>query len=88
MPQVAERDALGLLLDDIAAALTPEAARVIARWRVSPPTQARLDELADKCNEGELTPEERSEYESVVKAGNIIAIVQAKARRYLKDVEA
>jgi hypothetical protein len=87
MAQVAERDALGLLVDDIVAALTPEAARVIARWRASAATQSRIDDLADKCNEGRLTPEERSEYESAVKAANLVSILQARARSFLRTVE-
>ena len=39
--------------------------------------------LACKCNEGELTPAERYEYERYVTAGNLIAILQAKARLLL-----
>ena len=46
-------------------------------------TQARVDELARKCNEGELTPAERSEYERYVTVGNLIAILQAKSRLLL-----
>lgn len=42
--------------------------------------QARIDELADRCDEGTLTPEERGEYETYVRFGSFIAILQAKAR--------
>ncbi len=42
--------------------------------------QARVAELARKCNEGGLTAEERNEYETYVMAGEFIAILQAKAR--------
>ena len=34
----------------------------------------------DKCTEGLLTEPERSEYESYVRALDVIAILQAKAR--------
>ena len=44
--------------------MTPELARKIADLRTAPEFQARIEELADKCNEGDLTPEERAEYES------------------------
>lgn len=44
-------------------------------------TQARIDELADKCTEGTLTATERSEYESYVAAIDLVTILQAKARR-------
>jgi hypothetical protein len=76
-----------MFFDDLAAALTPEAARVFADWRVSGATQDRIDELADKANEGELTPEERDEYECVVRAGNLVSILRAKSRAVLRDSE-
>ena len=46
-------------------------------------TQARVDELARKCNEAELTPAERPEYERYVTPGKLIAILQSKARLLL-----
>ena len=36
--------------------------------------------LARKCNEGELSPEERAEYETNVMASEFLALLQAKAR--------
>jgi len=48
-------------------------------------TQARVAQLARKCNEGELTAKERAEYERYVTVGNLIAILQAKARLLLKQ---
>jgi hypothetical protein len=41
--------------------------------------------LADKCTEGRLTPEERDEYEALIRVGNFVAILQAKARRLLAE---
>ena len=40
-------------------------------WSFTPPRadtemQARIEELADKCTEGRLTPEERDEYEALI----------------------
>jgi hypothetical protein len=46
-----------------------------------------MDELAQKCNEGRLTAEEREEYETSVRFANYLAILQAKARRLLKAHE-
>lgn len=62
---------------------TIEAARKLVQLKADAQTQARVDELARKCNEGELTSAERSEYEAFVTAGNLIAILQAKARLIL-----
>ena len=42
-----------------------------------------MEELARRCTEGELTPEEKAEYDALVSANNVIAILQAKARAVL-----
>jgi hypothetical protein len=47
--------------------------------------QSRIDQLADKCNEGQLTPDERSEYEMFVWAGQYISSLQFKARKLLAN---
>ena len=47
--------------------------------------QGRIEELADKCTEGRQNPEERDEYESMIRVGNFVAIRQAKARRLLAE---
>jgi hypothetical protein len=39
--------------------------------------------LADKCNEGEMSASERREYESYVRAIQMISILQSKARSLL-----
>ena len=71
------------LLEPVSRSLNVEAARKLMQMKADSKTQARLDELACKCNEGELTPAERDEYERYVTAGNLIAILQAKARLLL-----
>lgn len=80
----AEPDALDRLFASFSACLTPAAARRIAAFRADAPTQARVAELAEKCNEGELTANERREYEAYVQAIDFISILQAKARAALK----
>jgi len=68
------------LLEPVSRSLNAEAAKELVKLKADAKTQARVDELARKCNEGELTPSERSEYERYVTAGNLVAILQAKAR--------
>ena len=68
------------LLDPVSRSLNVEAARKLVRLKADRKTQSRVDELARKCNEGELTRGERAEYEKYVVIGNLIAILQAKAR--------
>jgi hypothetical protein len=69
------------LLEPFTEALTPEAAQSLARLKAKPAVQARVDELAAKCNEGELTESERKEYETYVQVGNIFALLKAKAKK-------
>lgn len=72
---------LDRLLDPIADCLTAESADKIARLSVDPSVQRRLDELADKASAGTLSESERSEYTEFVEAIDLVAIIQAKARR-------
>jgi len=71
------------VLDPISRCFTHEAATALVRLRADAEMQRRIDELADKCNEGHLSAEERAEYEAYVWAADLIAILQSKARVYL-----
>jgi hypothetical protein len=75
---------LDSFLDPFGAFLTPEVARSLVDFRVDKQTQARLDELADKCNEGQLTPAEREEYDTYISVTDFITVLQAKARTILE----
>jgi hypothetical protein len=83
MIQPPETLTLHRLLDPVSRCLTPETAQRLVDLRADPELQQRLDTLADKCTEGQLTPEEREEYETYVWAVRFIAILQAKARKLL-----
>ena len=56
----------------------------VANWflgiEASEEMHARIEYLAERSNEGELTDEERREYETYVHLGDIIGILQSKAR--------
>jgi hypothetical protein len=78
-----ENGVLDRMLDPLSACLTPAMARRLVKFRADSATQARVDELATKCNEGELTPKERREYEAYVRAMHLISILQSKARMVL-----
>src|SRR5262249_20006309 len=80
----AESDVLDQLLESFSACLTPTVAKRIVAFRADAKAQARIAELADKCNEGELTASERREYEAYVRAIDFISILQAKARLTLR----
>ncbi len=74
------------LLDPVAQCLTPEVARALVHLRAQPDVQAHIDELAEKCNEGQLTNAEQAEYRDIVEAIDFISILQAKARARLARV--
>jgi len=50
--------------------------------------QARVDELAEKCNDGELTPAERSEYDALIWADHFLGVLQSKAKHFLQTRDA
>lgn len=75
---------LDKMLEPVARCLTPEVAKQIVELRADQSTQARIDELAAKCNEGELTEAERREYGAYVDAIDLIGLLQAKARGTLE----
>ncbi len=83
MTKTANGQVLQRLLEPVSEALNEEAARKLIRLKANRKAQARVDDLARKCNEGELSPEERAEYETYVMAGEFIAILQAQARLLL-----
>lgn len=76
---------LDRLVEPVVRILTPEVAQALVQLCADPELQARMEELADKCNEGRLTPEERDEYETNIRFGTFLAILQAKARALLKQ---
>ena len=80
-----ENTVLDEVLEPIARCFTPDVARQVAALRAAPTLQARLDELASKANEGELTGQEREQYEAYVEAIDVISILQTKARRMLAN---
>jgi hypothetical protein len=69
--------------DPVLSLFSVEQAPPLVECRGDEALQRRIEELADKCNEGELTDEERAEYEGYVRANNFVALLQAKARKIL-----
>ena len=56
-------------------------AEAVLGFRPDPALSDRIEVLAMKSTEGELTDEERAEYEGYVRANKFIAILQRQARR-------
>ena len=83
MTPVPTSNALDELLEPVGRALPLEFARELVALRATPEVEAKIEMLAEKCNEGQLTAEERAEYESYVQAIHLIGVLQAKARAVL-----
>jgi hypothetical protein len=81
---VSETTVLDRLLEPVVGCFSKRLAQRLVDLRADQDTQRRLDELAAKANEGELTAPEEREYEAYVHAIDLIGILQAKARRYLR----
>lgn len=75
---------LDRVLDPVMECFTPEVARRLADLRADPRIQARVDELAGKANEGQLSAEEQAEYDKYREVYHLVTVLQAKARRFLK----
>lgn len=71
------------LVDSVGGTLTLSFARRLVMLRPEPLVEERLEELAEKSTAGTLTETERAEYESLVILGDLIAILQKRARALL-----
>ena len=71
------------LLEPLSLCLDAESARRLVAFRIEPKVQARIEMLGERANEGQLTDEERSEYEALINAADFIEILRLKAQRHL-----
>ena len=72
------------LLGPLVDCLPVDVAAKVANATVDEATQGRIDYLADRCNEGQLTDEERDEYAGYLHAIRVISVLQAKARSIVR----
>ena len=72
-------------MDPILRLLTPGQVQALAAYRGDDALRRRIEELAARNTEGELTERERAEYEGYVRANKFVAILQARARRMLGE---
>jgi hypothetical protein len=81
--------AIGLdgLLEPLSQCFDRESARRIVELRVAPAVQARIETLAIRANEGTLSVDERSEYEAMINAADLISVLKLKARQHLDTLQ-
>jgi hypothetical protein len=80
MPKMIDTPVLERMLAPVSDSLNEEAARQLLSLKADRAVQIHVAKLAEKCNEGLLTPEEQAEYESLVTADSVISILEARAR--------
>ncbi len=62
-------------------------ARYLLSLAFEPEDVERMNLLAARSRDGELSPEEAAELDSYIHVGNLLSIVQSRARLYLKTHE-
>jgi hypothetical protein len=81
---VTEADILQAVVAPQEPGLEPPLARSLLGLNFTHAQVTRMHELADKNNEGNITPDERAEMENYARVGNFLSLIQSKARLSLK----
>jgi hypothetical protein len=76
------------LLRPLRRELTAELADALLRLKADAQVQARYDQLAGKKSEGALTPRQRAELESLVRANSFLTLLKVQARAFLRRPKA
>src|SRR5262245_44162997 len=77
----------GRLFEAANGALSPAAARYLLALGFPEADKARMHELAVRNQQGLLTPAERALLANYVEVGDLLAILQSKARQALKKAK-
>jgi hypothetical protein len=78
---IPENDAFDRAVRPVLQIVLPGKAEALLSFRAAPELQARIDELAGKSTEGQLTEAERAEYAGYVRANKFVAILRRQARQ-------
>lgn len=71
-------------IDPFAGMLNEESARALLQLKASPEAQAWAESTAVRCREGLLSDDELRQYESYAEMVDVVSLIQARARQYLK----
>ena len=71
------------MLDMAAGCFDAATLESLAKMRLTRKQLARVDKLATKANEGQLTPDDRAEYRAFINTADWLALLQLRARRRL-----
>jgi hypothetical protein len=81
MATIPETTAFDRGVRDVVQLALSDSADAVLTFCPDPILQERIQELASKSTEGQLTNEELAEYEGYVRANNFIAVLQRQARQ-------
>ena len=81
MPTIPETAAFDRGVRPLLEIVLPDKAEAVLNFRPARELQARIEELACKSTEGELTRAEKAEYEGYVRANKFVAILRRQARQ-------
>jgi hypothetical protein len=73
-------DMIDRMLNPLAAAFTGDAARRLADVRFDADVQQHLANLANLANEGQLSADQRADYEFFLTVSDVISLLKAKVR--------
>lgn len=83
MQAIPETEAFERGVGPVLRIVLPEKAEAVAHFRAAPELQARIEELAGKSTEGQLTEAEKAEYAGYVRANKFVAVLQRQARQLM-----
>ncbi len=84
MPADSEAKLWARLMESQPDDITPEVAKYFLRLGFNEEDQIRMRELADKAEEGNLSDTEAREFDTYLHIGNLLAVMQSKARLALQ----
>jgi hypothetical protein len=73
------------LITSLGDCLTSESARRLLSLKADPRLQARVDQMAERHQRGELSADEKAEYGLYVSYSTFVAILKSKARQVLMN---
>ncbi len=88
MADKTEKSSLEQLLRPLRRGLNAELAALLLRIQADDELQARYEDLAERNTEGQLSPAEKNELASMVRANTLLSVLKAEARAYLQHPDA
>jgi hypothetical protein len=78
---------LARVIESDPAAITPDVARYLLSMQLPEADRERVDKLSAKARAGSLTEEEVHELDGYLHIGRLLAAMQSRARRVLKEID-